>query len=221
MVDFLISANLDRELGSAALDGNFKLCSDLLAQGANPNARLSRGHTALTMAAASGRKDCLIMLLANGADPGVLSDAGASALLLATLAHLGDGGFSCVSPLVAAGSPLDHPGPNDRCPIHEAAWMHDSEVLELLLNAGANPNVRDENGTTPLMEAAGSGMVRNVHLLLARGAHLDDVDLQGRTVEDWAKADARLALAAERERIEIAQASKLTPLLLKERPKML
>jgi ankyrin repeat protein len=57
------------------------------------------------------------------------------------------------------------------------------EVAELLLSRGADPDVRDKDGYTPLFILAG-GLHESVDLaavLLARGADPNVVDYQGRT----------------------------------------
>ncbi len=57
------------------------------------------------------------------------------------------------------------------------------EVAEFLLNYGADPNIRDKDGYTPLLNLAG-GLHESVDLaavLLARGADPNVVDYHGRT----------------------------------------
>jgi ankyrin repeat protein len=51
----------------------------------------------------------------------------------------------------------------------------------LLLKYGADPNIRDANGETPLMSAAAVGDARKVRLLLEGGADADLQDSAGRT----------------------------------------
>jgi uncharacterized protein len=43
-------------------------------------------------------------------------------------------------------------------------------VLRDLLDAGANPNIADRNGTSPLALARSRGFTRMVEMLLAKGA---------------------------------------------------
>jgi ankyrin repeat protein len=50
-----------------------------------------------------------------------------------------------------------------------------------LLNEGANPNLPDENGTTPLMHASAEGHSEVVCLLLEAGAQRDSIS-KGTTV---------------------------------------
>ncbi len=60
-------------------------------------------------------------------------------------------------------------------------------VLQSLLDAGANVNVRDANGVTPLHVAAGNVKAfRAAFVLLAAGADANAVDKSGQTPFDWA-----------------------------------
>lgn len=67
--------------------------------------------------------------------------------------------------------------------IMEEGWPEQIDVLKLLMDAGANPNCREQySGQTPLHRAAGdAGMRDAVQLLLERGAHVHISDVNGRT----------------------------------------
>ena len=53
-----------------------------------------------------------------------------------------------------------------------------------LLSRGANPNVIDRNGSTPLMQAASSNFVKMASLLIANGAFVNARDQYGNTAID-------------------------------------
>ncbi|KAK0727156.1 hypothetical protein B0T26DRAFT_671862 [Lasiosphaeria miniovina] len=55
--------------------------------------------------------------------------------------------------------------------LHFAACEVYPEIVELLLERGADPDVRDVEGRTPLSEAALWGRLKNVEILLDRGAN--------------------------------------------------
>ena len=55
------------------------------------------------------------------------------------------------------------------------------QVSELLLDHGADPNISDENGATPLHRAASKGNLEIVKLLLQFNCRIDAMDRQGNT----------------------------------------
>lgn len=61
----------------------------------------------------------------------------------------------------------------DQALIH---WARSPRALEIMLRHGANPEGRDKEGDTPLMEAARAGDVESVQVLLAGGADVNAAD---------------------------------------------
>jgi ankyrin repeat protein len=70
--------------------------------------------------------------------------------------------------------------------MHSAVSRLQSDVVRILLEAGANPNVRQSAGWTPLHAAAMNGDVTSVELLLASGADPTATNDEGRSVIDLA-----------------------------------
>ena len=70
--------------------------------------------------------------------------------------------------------------------MHSAASRLQSDVVRVLLEAGANPNVRQSAGWTPLHAAAMNGDLTSVELLLASGADATATNDEGRSVIDLA-----------------------------------
>jgi ankyrin repeat protein len=78
---------------------------------------------------------------------------------------------------------LERPGVDrlGRTPLHYAANEGFQDEAARLLEGGADPNARDDNGWTPLHFAAQSGALEIATWLLARGAEVDAPDSNGNT----------------------------------------
>lgn len=80
-------------------------------------------------------------------------------------------------------------------PLHSAAAVGASSVVELLLRAGADPNARQQGGFVPLHAAAQNADERSVRALLAHGAHPRRANDEGRTPADVAREKGHAAIA--------------------------
>jgi len=65
--------------------------------------------------------------------------------------------------------------------LHLAATMGHEDMVELLIERGADVNGRDASGSTPLHHAAAGGNKAVVELLLAKGADVNARDNKNRT----------------------------------------
>ncbi|RLM48841.1 ankyrin repeat domain-containing protein, partial [Halorubrum sp. Atlit-28R] len=90
-----------------------------------------------------------------------------------------------VRALINAGAQVDLSCGGDdykRSALHDAALLNRFECVRLLLAAGANPNVRCTENSTPLHNAIRVAECSDVvELLLAGGAEVDPVDSDGLT----------------------------------------
>jgi ankyrin repeat protein len=73
-------------------------------------------------------------------------------------------------------------------PLHSAAAAHSGEIVRLLVENGAPPNVKQEGGWTPLHEAAQIGDKDMVCVLLEHGADAQARSDDGKTPADMAAA---------------------------------
>jgi hypothetical protein len=67
---------------------------------------------------------------------------------------------------------LNTAGPNGRRPLNYAAYRNDTEMIKVLLRAGAMINGKNLSGFTPLHHASEAGSTEAAALLIARGASL-------------------------------------------------
>ena len=83
---------------------------------------------------------------------------------------------------------LDAAGMGGMTAMHWAAKNGDAEIVDLLLEAGADVNTRNKVGKTPVGIAAESGMLAALEMLIAKGGDIDTVDEIGGTPLLWAAA---------------------------------
>jgi hypothetical protein len=76
-----------------------------------------------------------------------------------------------------------------------AASDDDVEEARRLLSRGADPNIPEVNGITPLMDAASGGNTEMVEVLLAGGADIHVLDKFGDCAADYARAQGFPGLA--------------------------
>uniref|UniRef100_A0A5F9CKE5 Ribonuclease L n=2 Tax=Oryctolagus cuniculus TaxID=9986 RepID=A0A5F9CKE5_RABIT len=77
-------------------------------------------------------------------------------------------------------------------PLHSAVQRDQPDIVELLLQHGADPGLRKRNGATPLIVAGLQGNVRVLQLLLARGADVNECDAHGFTALMEAAGNGRV-----------------------------
>lgn len=110
-------------------------------------------------------------MLAGGADVNVRDAEGGTLLMLA--AHLGN--LPMVNALIAAGSDVNACDERGWAPLIKAAYNADqkrgfADVVQVLIDAGANIEAAIGYGVRPLMLAAGYGETAVVEALLQAGA---------------------------------------------------
>jgi ankyrin repeat protein len=158
-----------------------------IARGADVNAATRMGERPLVLAARTLRAGAVAALLGAGANPN-LADTGREG---ETALHAVGGHSGNVAPVVDAGVRVTklllahHANPRVRnrsgaTPLHHAAGGR-PELAMLLLDAGADVNAADADGTTPLHRAAHGGQRALARLLLDRGADVNAEELGGVT----------------------------------------
>jgi len=84
--------------------------------------------------------------------------------------------------LIDAGANVNYKdSPRKSTALHTATYWGQSEIVELLVKNGANVNVQNIYGDTPLMNSANHGDVQAVKFLLKKGADVNLKDKDGET----------------------------------------
>jgi len=139
----------------------------LIAGGADPNALDNQRYDIVTIAGVANDPALLRLALSLGTDPGAITSPYDGTALIAA-AHLGH--VAVVDALIEAGAPLDHVNNLGWTALIEAVILGDggpnhTEVVKLLLEAGASRDIADRGGVTPLGHARNRGYAEMVRLL--------------------------------------------------------
>ena len=129
-------------------------------------------YDAVTIAAVADDEETLRLLLGLGASAGLTTSRYDGTALIAA-AHLGHDGV--VRQLIAAGAPLDHVNNLHWTAVIESVVLGDGgprhqATLRALIQAGANLQLADRQGNTPLQLARARGYGAMAELLAAAGA---------------------------------------------------
>jgi ankyrin repeat protein len=150
-------------LTAATLGDDAGTIRQLIDAGVDVNASDTHGTTPLMNAAMSGNLEAVKLLLAKGANVNTVSGPPYEPVKNGTIAL---GQFTALS--LAATGPAD--------------------VVKALIDAGADVNVKEFRGMTPLMFAAVTdhGDLETLKTLIGRGADLAAKSVDGETALDWA-----------------------------------
>ncbi|XP_061091867.1 ankyrin repeat domain-containing protein 50 [Conger conger] len=194
-------------LRAAAWAGHQEMVLALLEHGGQPDKADREGRTPLIAAAYMGHREAVEALLVHGARVDAHDSDGRTALCVAAMcvpaAAGGRGHGDVVSALLERGADPSHRDSDGMTPLLLAAYEGQAQVLELLLEAGAD--VDESAGlrgnasaaVTPLLAAASMGHGAVVSTALFWGATADAIDGEGRTA---------LSLAAARGSVEVVRA---------------
>ncbi|XP_053312157.1 ankyrin repeat domain-containing protein 50-like [Spea bombifrons] len=165
-------------LRSAAWGGHTEVVQALLASRAHPDVSGPDGRTALRAAAWGGHEGPVKALLAAGARADQADAEGRTPLMAA--AYMGH--RSVAELFLDAGADINWRDSEGRTALSVAclcvpAGQDYPELVSLLLEHGADPELEDKDGVTPLLVAAYEGQAEVAELLLEAGA---DPDREGK-----------------------------------------
>lgn len=144
----------------------------LIKGGADANALEAQQYDIVTIASVANDLPMLKLALANGGKATNITSPYVGTALIAA-AHLGHD--EVVRTLIAAKAPLDHVNNLGWTALIESIVLGDggkrhTASLQALVKAGANVNLADRSGRTPLTLAKGRGYTEMVKILEAAGA---------------------------------------------------
>jgi ankyrin repeat protein len=156
----------------AAFAGHQAAVRALLRLGANPNALETDRYDIVTIAAVQNDVETLKIALAGGAKADTITSRYDGTALIAA-AHLGHA--EVVRMLIAAKAPLDHVNNLSWTALMESIVLGNGgknhlDSLKALVDAGANLNIPDRAGVSPLAHARERGYAEMVKILETAGA---------------------------------------------------
>ncbi len=162
----ILNFNMDliasKELIEAAINSDLDELKELIKSNININYKDQDGNTALMYAVKNGDINVVNYLLLKGADPNIINNLKQTSLILAVdrdnLSNVLDKSYSSKELELLFKSDNNYP------------------IVRSLLIKGANPNVKDHLGKSPLYLAAEYGDLRCLNLLL--GVHNVDVNIK-------------------------------------------
>ena len=144
------------------------MCLKLLINaGGDLNMFDEHGKTALIYAAENGHIECLNMLIGAGADVTFKNKWDLTALVSAAVSEKQD----CLEALIHAG--VDVNAGTEYFALQYVAEIGDCDLIDLLLDAGADVNKMSSNKSTSLKEAALCGKDKSVRRLIEAGADVN------------------------------------------------
>jgi len=160
-----VNAQGETALSAAAFAGNFKLATVLLERKAKPDTVDATGKSVIVYAAARGASDIVGELLDAGVDPNARYRSDLTALMWAA-GHADaasvESGLRTVKLLLAHGAKLDLVDDRGRNALMIAASLGHGAIAKALIEAGADPTLRDKAGAS----AAGLAASQEIKALL-------------------------------------------------------
>lgn len=153
-------------LAEAAATGNLEMVRTLLAAGAEPNARNSRGTTALMRLDDDAGAELVRTLLAAGAKVNLKNEEGQTALHVAAEFQTAE----ALGVLLEAGAKVNASDKEGKTPLMIAAEENRLDNVKALIAAGADPDRRSKEGETALKLAREYEYWEVIAALVAQGA---------------------------------------------------
>lgn len=207
-----VSYNAQNEAGEtplivAAKNGLTDLLEKMIRAKFKLDTQDAKGNTALMYAVENKYVDIIDELINAGADINVKNNEGKTVLRMAVMRGMVDD----IKTFIELGADAKEKDDDDYTLLMLASYLYYNQkgILPLLIDAGAEVNAQDSDGTSALMIAASRGWVESVQELLKAGADVEAVDVTGRQALDYAQnEDIKTLLRQEEAKLERARGQK-------------
>ena len=185
-------------LPAALYKKHLRVAHLLYRHGAAVDVRGIHGNTPLRTASTHGQIDIILWLLNHGADINARSDSGFTPL--SSAAHAMD--LEAVQVLLEHNANINIQDNKGQTPL---CWVLSNcppkgkfvDMVRLLLDRGADPNIRNDDHSTPLHQASSRKLLEAARLLLSCGAKVDEKDGRGKTPFQLVASDEMAKLLLE------------------------
>lgn len=166
----------------AAREGNAELAAYFIRRGLNLNSTNNLGETPLTDAITFGNNEIVELLLNAGANHAIMDTFMHNAMWIACSMN----NAAAVSLLLQKGEDPNQKYADNSTPLIVAAmFVADADLLNILLEAGADCNACDNSGYTAMTHCIMNGKPEEVAALLKHGADLSVHTIDGRSYMDF------------------------------------
>nr|XP_042907959.1 uncharacterized protein LOC107440000 [Parasteatoda tepidariorum] len=187
----------------AAQAGETEIAKYLIEKGADVNESGDDGVRPIHLASKFGFEEVLKVLLNNGAIYDCNLDAfpmtpllfthkeGVRKILMLTkeiFDSVKSNNVTKVKSLIDKGACINAKDSGNATLLHYAAWKGLVDIIQILLQNKANPNIVGKNNSTPLHYASKSGNIKVVKILLENGATYNAMSTAGKTPLDLASS---------------------------------
>ncbi len=171
-------ASVNDELIIAASEGNLARAKDLVARGADVNAKDKFSKTPLIQAASKGYAVIVEYLIGKRADVNAKDNSGRTPLSHAVY----NGNSKIVTFLIENGADVNKRDNTGKTALFAAVRTGNVEILRLLIDKGAEIDVKGKRDyVTPLMEASERGHTEIAKILIEKGADINAKQITGLT----------------------------------------
>ncbi|MFA6303763.1 MAG: ankyrin repeat domain-containing protein [Legionella sp.] len=178
-------------LWAAAQNGHFEIARLLIDAGADVNYKHPIGQSVLWTAAAEGHSNIVQLLLSKGAHKDEIANNVTPLWVAVQNNHI-----DTVQILIGAGCDVNLPHqPTNQTAIRKATLEGNEIMVSELINAKADVNLPDNEGTTPLMASAECGNINIINALLLAGAKVNAVSKTGKTALTFAYREKANSIA--------------------------